>query len=269
MLQAITLNGSNVTAEIDAYINHGIHGSQGIVEFGNSMTAEIVTNNSIRIKDGLLINQGRYMRIVPGSYETVAISNGTTGVNRIDLIVARFETDGATERHSIVVKKGTANGTKPTVTKGDTFNGATINEVPLYSVHLTGLNITKVERELDLIKNSSDTVHLGFVTDPDTGESKPFTPFERLHLEFTFTNKQNIDESYTLASLGIGNAKEFWIDQSLSYYNYGGVASINRYASANSLSNVYIDGTPQLRLIFKEVVPIAKIVYHITINYRV
>ena len=63
--------------------------------------------------DGLFVNQARFYRIVPGSYEEVNISNGIVGQKRYDLIVSHFETNGVTETHDIRVLKGGNDGKIP------------------------------------------------------------------------------------------------------------------------------------------------------------
>lgn len=109
------------------------------------MTADIVSNNEIRINDGLLFNYGRFMRIV-GS-ESVKIENGTSGAKRTDLIVARFTTNGTKETHTLEVIKGTNGGAEPSYNQSDIYNGTGTRDLPLYAVHLDGLSITSVERK--------------------------------------------------------------------------------------------------------------------------
>lgn len=161
LFETITLEGSNVPAEIDAYLHHLTFGYDGVFLFGKALEAEIVSNNLIKIKDGLIINQGRFARIVPGSYEEITIENGVSGVSRTDLIVAHFDTDGLNEIHDIRVIKGEEGGEEPAVTTGDTFTGATINELPLYAVHIEGINVVSVEKKFNYIlsvKDLSDAV---------------------------------------------------------------------------------------------------------------
>ena len=143
--EAITLEGKNVSAELDSCIYNAMLGFSGVLKFGNNLGYEIVTSNEIKIKDGLLINQGRFARINPGSTHSVPIRSGRAGVTRYDLIVAHFETDGAlTETHEIRVIEGMANGPAPQATTGDVFKGAMINELPLYLVKLNGIYIESV-----------------------------------------------------------------------------------------------------------------------------
>lgn len=156
MLEAITLEGSNISADLDAYLHHYIYGYDGVLNNGGLIKAEIINNNLIKIKDGLMINQGRFIRIVPGSYEEIQIDNGTSGTTRTDLIVSHFETDGINEIHDIRVLKGEENGIEPTPTKSDIFNGGTINELPLYAVKISGINIESVTPKFILLPSIND-----------------------------------------------------------------------------------------------------------------
>lgn len=156
MFEAITLESSSVSAEIDAYLHHLTFGYDGVFSFGNKLVAEIVTNNLIKIKDGLIINQGRFIRIVPDSYEEIMIENGVSGVNRTDLIVLHFETDGINETMDIRVLKGPEGGAEPEAVTGDTFTGSTVNEMPLYAVHIEGINIVSIEKRFNYILSLKD-----------------------------------------------------------------------------------------------------------------
>lgn len=151
MLESITLNGFNVQASVDAYLHHCWFGYEGVFKYGEEIRCETVSNNILKLYDGLFVNQGRFYRIVPGSYEEVNISNGIVGQKRYDLIVSHFETNGVTETHDIRVLKGGNDGKIPEHTVSDTFNGGTVNEFPLYLVEIDGINITKVTRKFKYI----------------------------------------------------------------------------------------------------------------------
>ena len=158
MIENINVEGTTVPAELHALMYDYVYGHNGVYNYGQKLAYEIVSNNEIRIKDGLLLNQGRFMRIPTGSYEAITIANGTSGVNRCDLIVAHFETDGINEIHNIRVIKGTS-ATEPTPTQGNTFSGARVNEMPLYAVNITGLTITSVVQKFSFIKSFKDHTH--------------------------------------------------------------------------------------------------------------
>lgn len=145
MIKNINITDAEVSAELHGYMYLALYDFQGILHAGSRMTAEIVSNNEIKINDGILCNYGRFMRIV-GS-ETVHIENGTSGVKRTDLIVARFTTTGTKETHTLTVIKGSAGGAEPSYNQTDIYSGTGTRDLVLYAVHLDGLNITSVERK--------------------------------------------------------------------------------------------------------------------------
>lgn len=149
MIENINLNGATVTAELHGYMYDGIYKYHGVFDFGNKISHTVVSNNEITLADGLLCNQGRFMRIVGA--ESIAIENGKSGVNRVDLIVAHFETDGINETHDIRVLKGDSTGEVPTHSSDDIYNGGTSSDLVLYKVTFDGLNIDKVEAQFDLL----------------------------------------------------------------------------------------------------------------------
>lgn len=148
MLENINLNGAQVSAELHGFMYQGVYGYSGIYNFDNNCEAEIQSNNEIKIKSGLLINKGRFLRIK--GTESISIQNGTSGVNRTDLIVARFTTDGINEKHVLAVIKGTSESV-PNYTNGDIYNGAPTCELPMYAVHLRGTVIDSVTQVCDTI----------------------------------------------------------------------------------------------------------------------
>lgn len=145
MIKNINITDAEVSAELHGYMYLALYDFYGILHAGSRMAAEIVSNNEIKINDGILCNYGRFMRIV-GS-ETVRIENGTSGVKRTDLIVARFTTTGTQETHTLTVIKGSAGGAEPSYNQTDIYSGTGTRDLVLYAVHLNGLNIESVERK--------------------------------------------------------------------------------------------------------------------------
>lgn len=129
-----------------------------VLEGGRESEAQVLTNNSIRIFDAVYCIQGRRDVIPASGYTDVTIANGTQGMNRNDIIVRRYKKNESSEIESTeyAVIKGTPNaGTAvdPEVTIGDIRSGATLHEMALYRVKLTGLNITAVEPMFNILKN--------------------------------------------------------------------------------------------------------------------
>lgn len=148
MLENININGAQVSAELHGFMYQGVYGYSGIYNFDNNCEAVIQSNNEIQLKSGLIVNKGRFLRIK--GTESVMIQNGSSGVNRTDLIVARFTTDGINENHTLAVIKGTSES-MPSYTNGDIYNGATTCELPLYAVHLTGTKVDTVTQVCDTV----------------------------------------------------------------------------------------------------------------------
>lgn len=120
---------------------------QFVLDKGKVLEAQVISNNQIRILDGELMMQGRFVRLDPGTYVDLAIENGAQGKKRNDLIVARYtkNTVTAIESVDLVVIKGTAvdsNPVDPACTEGDITNGAaTLHDFPLWRIPLDGLNV--------------------------------------------------------------------------------------------------------------------------------
>lgn len=125
-------------------------GEQFIFAKGNQFSASIVTNNQVRVLDGDIYMQGRYIRLNKDSYVDLAIENGEQAVFRNDLIVVRYTKDAGTgvEDANLVVIKGTAaanDPVDPAHTAGDLIeNNDILNDIPLYRVVLNGINIQEL-----------------------------------------------------------------------------------------------------------------------------
>ena len=124
---------------------------QFVFSKGNQLAASIVTNNQVRILDGDISMQGRYIRLNEGTYVDLTIENGVQDYKRKDLIVARYTKDTMTgvEEANLVVIKGTAVASDPVdpdYTVGDLLeNHDILNDMLLYRVTLDGINIQTVE----------------------------------------------------------------------------------------------------------------------------
>lgn len=146
----------HITAEDHGSFNTAIFGSgQYVLDVGNKLAASIITNNTIRVLDGDVLIQGRHGRLNEGSYVDLTIENGTLGVFRNDLIVARYSRDYSSgkEECNLVVLKGTAvesNPVDPNYTAGDIIaDHDLVADMPLYRVVLNGINIQSLDRLFD------------------------------------------------------------------------------------------------------------------------
>ena len=88
----------HVTAEQDRDVNEGIFDTGSFVlKTGSQLAAELVSNNEIKIRDGVLVIQGCTAAIKKNTYDPVTIANGSQGMKRIDLIVARYNKNEETK----------------------------------------------------------------------------------------------------------------------------------------------------------------------------
>ena len=138
----------HVTAVDHAAFNAALIGTgQFVLDKGNVLQAQVISNNKIRILDGELMMQGRFVRLNPGTYVDLTIDNGASGMKRNDLIVARYtkSTSTGVEEVSLAVIKGTgrsSNPVDPSYTQGDITNGAAVlNDFPLWRIPIDGLNV--------------------------------------------------------------------------------------------------------------------------------
>ncbi len=142
----------HITAENDRDINIGIFGNKSyVLQTGTMLTAEISNNNEIKVRDGAIMHQGCAASIKKNTYDSVTINNGSQGMKRIDLIVARYEKQPETNVESLTLKvlQGTPAETSPQVpahTEGDIQAGDTVADMPLYEVEIDGLNITEIRK---------------------------------------------------------------------------------------------------------------------------
>ena len=142
----------HITAENDRDINIGIFGSKSyVLQTGTMLAAEISNNNEIKVRDGVIMHQGCAASIKKNTYDSVTINNGSQGMKRIDLIVARYEKQPETNVESLTLKvlQGTPAEESPQVpahTEGDIQAGYTVADMPLYEVEIDGLNITEIRK---------------------------------------------------------------------------------------------------------------------------
>ena len=92
----------HVTSDQDRDVNIGIMGEGSyVLQTGMRLAAEVSSNNEIKIRDGVLMHQGCTASIKKNTYDSLTIINGSQGMKRIDLIVARYEKNQARQPHNI------------------------------------------------------------------------------------------------------------------------------------------------------------------------
>ncbi len=155
---------SHVTAaDMASLFESLIRNGQFVMAAGSGFNAAVVTNNQIRVSDGELMMQGRHIKLDPGAYVDVTIENGEQRLLRHDLIVARYSRNAETgiEDCNLIVIKGVPAESDPAdpdyITGNINAEGATENDMPLYRVVMSGLNIERLDALTDPQPSLFDT----------------------------------------------------------------------------------------------------------------
>lgn len=198
----------HVTSEQDRDVNIGVVGKGSyVLQTGMQLAAEVSSNNEIKIRDGVLMHQGCTASIKKNTYDSLIIINGSQGMKRIDLIVARYEKnqDNGIESLDLKVIQGTPAESTPTVpeyTEGDIQAGDYVADMPMYQVIIDGLNITEVKKvcevapDIDALKkevaelnskiknfNTDKTLWSGSVINKDVELSDSIYNFRWIYIE--------------------------------------------------------------------------------------
>lgn len=165
-LHPITVNTppeeeAHIYAEDDAAIYQSILGGDGVCNIGQTCAATVLSNNKVRVADGVINVDGHIARVRYGEYQDCEIMNGQTGYNRNDLIVAKFATTGSKgiDTYTIEVIQGTTSteeATDPELAQGSLYEGEKTRMLPLYRVKIEGLSIVAVEQMFELIPTIAD-----------------------------------------------------------------------------------------------------------------
>lgn len=135
----------HVTSNDHQAFNYGALGDC-ILPVGEKLRGELVTEPGLqlRIHDGEIIHKGVHSRVKPGTYDTVALSNGSQNMKRIDLVCVKYsKAQNNVENSEWVVKHGTpTSGTPatPSHINGNVIGGQTVDETPVFKVEYDGLN---------------------------------------------------------------------------------------------------------------------------------
>ena len=152
----------HVTSEQDRDVNIGVVGEGSyVLRTGMRLAAEVSSNNEIKIRDGVLMHQGCTASIKKNTYDSLTITNGSQGMKRVDLIVARYEKnqDNGIESLDLKVIQGTpaeSNPAAPQYREGDIQAGDYVADMPMYQVIIEGLNITEVKKMFKVIGSNKD-----------------------------------------------------------------------------------------------------------------
>ena len=141
----------HITAQQDRQKHQGIWGDEAyILATGNQLKPLVQSSNKILIKDGALMFQGALFSVKVGTTDEITINNGNQGMQRKDLVVARYTYDSSQNIESAewVVIQGepsASNPVAPSGTSGDIQAGDSTVDCPFMVVNLDGINVTGVD----------------------------------------------------------------------------------------------------------------------------
>ena len=152
----------HVTSQQFRQLIEGTVGQEScILTSGENLEPELASNNSLKIRSGMLVHHGNISSVKIGTYDAVNLSNGSQGMKRIDLVVCRYTRNAETEVESCnwVVIMGTpvsSNPVAPTYTVGNLQEGDLVDDCPVFEVHYDGINVTEVRKILSVAPNLTE-----------------------------------------------------------------------------------------------------------------
>jgi hypothetical protein len=161
----------HVTVENDRGINAAIFGTgRFVLPVGEQFRAEYIGNNTIRMYDGKLMDNGAAAGIPAGEYVDLLIANAGQGKKRNDLIVFQYSKDASTriETGKFVVIQGTeTSGTAadPTLVQADLLSDkATAEQMALWRVSVSGTTISAPVQVFEICPNAANAYATGTAT---------------------------------------------------------------------------------------------------------
>ena len=240
----------HITSQQDRQKHQGIWGDGAyILATGNQLEPQVQSSNKILIKDGALMFQGAVFSVKVGTTDEITINNGNQGMQRKDLVVARYTYDSAQQKESaewIVIQGEPAarNPVAPSSTSGDIQEGDTTVDCPFMIVNLDGINVTGVDiipevapdiptlnAALSNKINAYDmSIGAGKILTGETFGGKP------VYMRLVDIGVLPNNTSKTI-NTGITNAYYFWIDPTYSMVISGGAAYPLPYVDPNNVAN--------------------------------
>ncbi len=127
-----------------------------ILNYGDLLEPELQSNQSLRIRSGVLFHHGSISEVKRNTYDEVTLINGSQGMKRVDLIVARYTKSPDTEFETMtwMVIQGTPSESNPAIpeyTIGNMQEGDLVDDCPVFEVHIEGIQVTQVVKLLDIL----------------------------------------------------------------------------------------------------------------------
>ena len=127
-----------------------------ILNTAENLEPELVTNNKLKIRSGMMCHHGNLSVVEIGTYDEVTIPNGTQGMKRVILIANRYtrnEENGIEECewHKFIGASDPDEFKEVTsYTEGNLQDGDLVDDCPVFEIHQDGLNVTEIKKLLPI-----------------------------------------------------------------------------------------------------------------------
>lgn len=140
----------HITADQMADFQRGLLGGDCILPVGSKMEVNIQTANQITVADGVVVYDGREIHIPYGTSENVAITSGTQGMMRNDIVCLQYNRDESSGVESVefVTIAGTpaaSDPQDPAYSNLDIRTGVFMSQKPFCRVRLNGTAIEGID----------------------------------------------------------------------------------------------------------------------------
>ena len=230
----------HVTSQQFRQIIEGIVGDGScILPSGENLEPELVSNNSLKIRSGMMCHHGNVSSVKIGTYDEVELTNGSQGMKRIDLVVNRYtrNEEDNTEKNEWIVIMGTpaeSNPTVPEYTKGNLQEGDLVDDCPAFEVHFDGINITEVTKMQEIAQ-----------TNKDLSKLLDYDPTEKTYFENGWTMKyRHISHNQVYVTLQNTNT-----------------------GATGSIPNHHIMAGVPLQILFEQFIPVKMVVGSTIVGY--
>lgn len=240
----------HVTSQQFRQMLEGILGQDSyILTSGENLKPELSSNNLLKIRSGMMCHHGCISCVEIGTYDEVTLTNGSHGMQRIDLLVNRYTRNAETEVEKCEWKviTGTAKASSPAVptyTKGNLQEGDLVDECPVFEIHYNGINVTEVKSLLSVagslaelngkLSKKVDTTTVGVeIPESFTGQYLNSAPIYQKMINIG-TLPNNTTKSI---NTGITDANYIWIDAENSFAFSGGASYPIPYVDPKAVDN--------------------------------
>ena len=127
-----------------------------ILNSAENLEPELVTNNKLKIRSGMMCHHGNLSVVEIGTYDEVTIPNGTQGMKRVILIANRYTRNEETgieecEWHKFIGASDPDEFKEVTsYTEGNLQDGDLVDDCPVFEIHQDGLNVTEIKKLLPI-----------------------------------------------------------------------------------------------------------------------